>query len=777
MGSLIGETLSHFEILEFIGKGGFGEVYRARDTDLDRTVALKVLPEAVSSNPAGRARFRREARAASRLTHPNVCTIYEFGEQGTRTFIAMELVAGQTLKQRICESPLAPMEALDVAIQIAEGLASAHKMGILHLDIKSANIVLTASGNVKILDFGLARLAASGEHPPLESQTWAVETAAGTVAGTLPYMAPEQLRGREMDPRTDQFGFGVVCFELLSGRLPFSGTTVYETSNATLSQDPPSLASIAPGIPPQLDWIVHRMLAKDPAERFASSDEVCATLKELRLQLASDLLTASGPRPALAHEIVSDSRKGMSNVSRRMPSIAVLAFENLSSDVGNEYFSDGLSEDLTNALAHIPGVRVASRTSAFFFKGKEKDIREIASTLGVETVLEGSVRKSGNRIRVTAQLINAADGYHIWSESYDRTLEDVFALQDEVSRTIAETLEVKLLGPRDRPMLPRHTQNVEAYNLYLQGRYHWNRRYKGGMQAAMRFFEHAKELDPSFALPYSGLADALGVLAFYGYLPPNEAFPKSKAAAEAALRIDNTIAEAHASLAFAKTFYDWDWEGGDRSFATALKLEPNYATAHWWNASAILVRGRPDDSDRELQLAIKAEPLSAIISGGAAFHFYLRRQFDKGLEQAQRSLELDPAFGPSHGFQGWCYLALGDFDAAVAEWLKTAELMQNLALVRGMLGVTYARGGRHLEARRILVELVEQSHLTWTSPYPLALLCAALGETDDAFDWLERAYDGHNNWLPFLRIDPCIDPLRGDPRLDDLIKRVGLPVG
>ena len=366
---MIGETLSHFEIQEFIGKGGFGEVYRARDTELDRPVALKVLPEAVSADPAGRARFRREARAASRLSHPNICTVYEFGEQDARTFIAMELVAGRTLKERISESPLAPKEALDVAIQIAEGLAAAHALGILHLDIKSANIVLTANGTVKILDFGLARLAA-GEHQPLETQTLPTQTAVGTVAGTLPYMAPEQLRGREMDHRTDQFAFGVVCYELLSGRLPFRGTTVYETSNATLSQEPPALDSIAPGLPPEIGWIVHRMLAKDPADRFASSDEVAAALKEVRLQLATEQFTASGSRPALGNEIVTVPRT--SRIARRVPSIAVLAFENLSGDPANEYFSDGLSEDLTNTLAHIPGLRVASRTSAFFFKGKEK---------------------------------------------------------------------------------------------------------------------------------------------------------------------------------------------------------------------------------------------------------------------------------------------------------------------------------------------------------------------------------------------------------------------
>lgn len=773
MGTLIGETLSHFQILEFIGKGGFGEVYRARDTALDRAVALKVLPEDVSTDPERRARFRREARAASRLSHPNVCTIYEFGEQGARTFIAMELVAGPTLKDRIRQFPLATIEAVDASIQIAEGLAAAHAMGILHLDIKSANIVLTAEGKVKILDFGLARVAV-GDHPPLDSQTRPAETG-GTVSGTLHYMAPEQLRGRSVDARTDQFAFGVVCYELLSGRLPFDGATVFEASNATLSHEPAELLSIAPHVPAELAAVVHRMLAKDPASRYRSSEDLLAALRAVRLQMASGEFAAPGTRPALSSDSGREPRLDSSKVGQRVPSIAVLALENLSGDPGNEYLSDGLSEDITNALAHIAGIKVASRTSSFFFKGKGKDIRDIAAALGVETVLEGSVRRSGNRIRVTAQLINAADGYHIWSENYDRQLEDVFALQDEVSRAIAETLEVKLLGRRDQPMRPQLTQNVEAYNLYLQGRYHWNRRYRGGMQAAMRFFQQAKEKDPAFALPYSGLADALAVLAFYGYLPAKDTFPKAKAAAEAALGLAPTLAEAHASRAFIAVFFDWDWDAGDRGFATTFQLDPKYAMGHWWNASNLLVRGKPEESDRALQRALKAEPLSAIISGGAAFHFYFRRQYDKALDQARRSLELDPAFGPSHAFQGWCHLELGNFEAAIDAWRRTAELMENLALVRAMLGVTFARAGRDVEARQILVELVEQSGSAWVSPYPLALLCAALGQKDDAFEWLDRAYEGRNNWLPFLRIDPCIDPLRGDPRLDTLIERVGLP--
>jgi serine/threonine-protein kinase len=779
---MIGETLSHFEILELIGKGGFGEVYRARDTELDRPVALKVLPEAFSTDSERQTRFRREARAASRLSHPNICTIYEFGDDGGRTFIAMELVEGRTLRERIAQSPLGPEEMLDVAIQIAEGLAAAHRLGIVHRDIKSANIVLTPRGQVKILDFGLARVTAHIEQAHVGNmvsmQTEAEPlTAQGAVMGTLLYMAPEQLLGRDVDARTDQFAFGVVCYELLSGRLPFRGATAFEASNATLSSEPPTLASVAPEIPVELSRIVHRMLAKDPAGRFATSEDVLATLQEARQRPTSGHQRASGRSPALkapSREVFLTGPT-MAATARQVPSIAVLAFANLSGDIENEYFSDGLAEDLINALANIPGLNVASRTSSFFFKGKAMDIREIAATLGVQSVLEGSVRKAGNRIRVTAQLIKASDGYHLWSESYDRQLEDVFAIQDEISRTIAETLQVKLLHSQEQRLVQRQTQDVEAYNLYLQGRYHWNRRYRGGMQAAMRFFQQAMAKDPSFALPYSGLADALAVLAFYNYLPPQEGFPKSKAAAARALSIDDTIAEAHSSLAFAKAFYDWDWEEGDREFATALKLAPSYGTARWWYASTLMVRGRFEESDSELQLALAAEPLSAIIVGGASFHYYFRRQYDKALAQARRSLELDPAFGPSHAFLGWCHLELGDFEAAVSEWRRSLELMENMAILQAMLGVTHARFGRVEEARTIRAQLIERSSSGYVSPYHLALVCGALGEINDAFAWLERAYEGRNNWLPFLRIDPSVDCLRGDPRLEDLIRRVGLP--
>jgi serine/threonine-protein kinase len=768
---MVGETLAHFEILEFLGQGGFGQVYRARDTVLDRPVAIKVLPDSLSTDATRRARFRREARAASRLTHPNICTIYEFGQQGARSFIAMELVAGRTLKQRITQAPIQPAEAVDIAIQIGEGLAAAHAMGVLHLDIKSANIALSADDHVKILDFGLARLVGVDEPSPLETLSSSTETMIGTVSGTLPYMAPEQLRSLALDHRTDQFAFGVVCYEMLSGVLPFRGGTIFETASSILNIDPIALPSLAPGVPPEFARLVHQMLEKTPDRRVASTRDVLAALKDVRQQLASGEI-----RGELSSDTGRVSSSGMLRVdTRRVPSIAVLAFENLAADAENDYFSEGLSEDLTNALAHIPGIKVASRTSAFFFKGKRQDIRQIAAALGVETVLEGSVRKSGNRIRVTAQLINAADGYHIWSETYDRQVEDVFAIQDEVSRTIAETLEVKLLGSAQQSLAPRHTKNIEAYKLYLQGRYHWNRRYRGGMQAALRFFQQAADKDPTFALPHSGLADSLAVLGFYNYLPPHEAFPKAKASAEAALRSDDTLAEAHASLAFIKTFFDWDWDGADREFAAALKLEPNYAMTHWWSASSLLVRGRVAESDRELQRALKAEPWSAIISGGAAFHYYLRRDYEQGLAQARRSLELDAAFGPSFAFQGWCLLQLGRLDEAVELWRRSAELMQQLSLVQAMLGVTYARGGRDVEARQILLELIERSRSTWVAPYHVALLCAALGEIDEAFEWLERACEGHNPWLPFIQVDPCMDPLRNDPRLEHLAARVGLP--
>jgi serine/threonine-protein kinase len=604
---------------------------------------------------------------------------------------------------------------------------------------------------------------------------------------------------------------------MLSGRLPFEGATVFETSNAILNADPPPLMSVAPRVPAELARLVDRLLSKEPGGRFETSDELLAELRKVRRpgesaewpisgdaserpsmggaleRLSADAVSGrkiirdasgasdSAPVPPVSR---SGSRRWAASGSGRWtaaagpqgPSIAVLPLASLSSDVENEYFSEGLSEDLINALARIPGLNVASRTSAFFFKDKKMDIREIASILGVETLLEGSVRKVGDRIRVTVQLVNAVDGYHIWSESYDRHLEDIFAIQDDISRTIAETLEVTLLGPRDQPLVRRHTQDIEAYKLYLQGRYHWNRRYRGGMQTAIRCFREAMEKDPAFALPYSGLADSLAILAFYNYLPAQEGFPKAKAAAQAALQIDDTNAEAHGSLGFVTSFYDWDWEAGDAEFVRALELKPDYGTGHWWYASALMVRGRGEDSDRELRLALEAEPLSAIISGGASFHLYFRREYDKGADRARRSLELDPDFGPSHAFLAWNYMELGRYDEALPEWQRAIELLEGLPLVRAMLGINLARSGDEEGAGEILAELTaDEAASRAVYPYHLAILSAALRQKDAAFEWLEYAYETRNNWLAFLRIDPSIDPLRGDPRLDDLIGRVGLP--
>ena len=605
-----------------------------------------------------------------------------------------------------------PLAALDIAIQIAEGLAAAHAMGVLHLDIKSANIVLGADGHVKILDFGLARLVGGDEPPPLETLTLSTETMIGTVSGTLPYMAPEQLRSGALDQRTDQFAFGVVCYELLSGSAAVSRRHRLRDGERDSEHDPIALSSIATGAPPEFARLVHRMFEKNPDRRFASTRDVLAALKDVRQQLASGEL-----RSGLAGDTgrVPSSSATLRTDARRVPSIAVLAFENLAADAEHDYFAEGLSEDLTSALAHIPGFKVASRTSAFFFKGKRQDIREIAAALGVETVLEGSVRKSGNRIRVTSQLINATDGYHIWSETYDRQVEDVFTIQDEVSRTIAETLEVKLLGSPQQPLAPRHTKNIEAYNLYCRVAITGTAATKGACRRPCGSSSRPGRRTPllRFRTRGSPMRWPCSASITICRLMRRSRRPRSRPKR----RCDRRHAYRGARLAgVLKTFFDWDWEGADREFAAALKLEPNYATTHWWFASSLLVRGRAVESDHELQLAFKAEPWSAIISGGAAFHYYFRRDYEQGLAQARRSLELNPAFGPSFAFQGWCRCS---WAGSMRPWScgdgRRAD--EQLSLVRAMLGVTYARSGRDVEARHILLELIEQSRSMWISPY------------------------------------------------------------
>ena len=770
---MIGRTLSNFEILELLGRGGFGEVYKARDRLLGRLVALKVLSEKTASDPEFRERFLHEAQAASSLNHPNICTIHQFGEADGRTFIAMELIEGTTLRKHIRGNPLSKDEAIAIAIQIADGLAAAHAKGIVHRDIKSANVSLTPDQQVKILDFGLAKGGFEGMTAGDSEALTLAATREGALVGTVDYMSPEQLLGKAVDHRSDLFSLGIVCHEMLTGQLPFQGDSVFEKASGILHVNPSSFLRLRDAASTDLVSIVVKLMARRPEDRWQSADEVAARLARLvdSSSATSSGLSRSGIASALAHRRTDESEG---------PSIAVLPFRNMSTDPENEFFSDGLAEELTSDLAKIEGLRVASRTSSFAFKGRSTDVREIGWSLGVRNLIEGSVRRSGDRVRVSVQMINTGDGYQIWTETYDRHLDDVFALQDELTRTIVDNLKVELVGGNKPLGGRRHTDDVDAYNLYLKGRYFWNRRYAEGLQRGMEFFQQAIERDPEFALPYAGLADCYNMMAFYNFIPPRVGFPQGKEAARKALEFDPELAEAHASLGWARSFFDWDWAGAERCFARALEVDPDLGLAHFWRAFLLTAIGRPKESLEAIKTARRLEPLSALINGGTGYLLFFHRSPERAIKEAEMALEMDPTFRAAHTFLGWNNILRGDFEAALEAWQTTLDQMPSLTVAEALVGYCKARLGDIEGARAIETRLVERKELDgqpapYLSPHAMAVLSLGLGEPDRAFEWLERAYEERNNFLCFLAVDPALDEIRDDLRFNDLMRRVGLP--
>jgi serine/threonine-protein kinase len=760
---MIGETLGHFRIVELVGRGGFGEVYKARDTALDRVVALKVIPSAFAGDVERRERFKREARAASALNHPNVCTIYELGEFPGGLYIAMEFVDGVSLRQQLRMARPALDESLRIAAQVAAAMAAAHAQAIVHRDIKPDNVLLTSAGQAKVVDFGLATTTAPVWSKGADDTPTGFMTATGTTVGTLRYMSPEQLLGKPVGFATDLFSFGVLLYEMVSGRLPFAGDSPFEVADAIIHAEPMDLGLLNSEAPVSLQRLIKELLAKRPDDRPPSAESVVARLK----QAAHD---TGVPSDSLAPAVERSGAR--TTVAARVPSIAVLPFADMSRDKENEYFGDGLAEELTSALAGVEGLKVASRTSAFAFKRQERDIREIARLLNVDAVLEGSVRRVGGRVRISAQLVKAADGFHLWAERFDRDMADIFALQDEIAARITEALKGRLISPGSAPVVRRYTDDVEAYNLYLKGRYYWNRRHEGVLQKALECFNQAIARAPDYAPAWSGVADCFNILAFYFYVAPRDGFSKAKAAAERALAIDDSLAEAHSSLGLIHTFFDWAFEDGEREFRKAILLNPRYGTAHFWYAMHEMVLGRADESVASLKLACEAEPLSASFSGAVAFTSYFARRYDEAIEAAQRTLELEPHFGPAHAYLAWAYTDAGRYDLAVGAWGQAVAVLGRIPQIVASFGRCHALAGRSDEALAVLGQLETMRGTRYVSSYHVAGLLAALGRTNEAVGELERAVEERNNWLPFMRVDPAMDPLRDDARFAATVERV-----
>jgi serine/threonine-protein kinase len=818
-----GTKLGRYEIRSKIGAGGMGEVYLAQDTKLDRKVALKILPAEVAAHPDRMRRFVQEAKAASALNHPNIITIYEIDETDSGHFIATEFIDGETLREREANAPLKLTESLDIASQLAAALAAAHAAGIVHRDIKPENVMLRRDGIVKVLDFGLAKLTAptsldsvDGEAPTRPN----VNTDPGMVMGTAVYMSPEQARGLTVDARTDIFSLGIVLYEMVAGRLPFDGSNRNEIMASVLSEEEPQLlARFAREVPAELERIVSKALRKNRDQRYQTTKDLLLDLQSLKQQsdfeaklerstppeTRSGQATVSGASSTLSGEATTTKPITESLATRikhhklsliiamavlivaavglaylfyfarpanAIDSIAVLPLVNTSNDPNAEYLSDGISEALINSLTELRQLRVIARSTAFHYKGKDIDPRQVGRELNVRAVLMGRVRQMGDTLNIQVDLVDATTGAQLWGQEYERKVSDVLSIKQAIAREVTEKLRLRLSGGEERQLTKRDTTNAEAYQLYLRGRYFWNKRTAEGLKKAIEQFQQAIDRDPNYALGYVGLADSFLLLNQYAGIPSSETLPKARAAADRALQIDDSLAEGHASSAY---IYHklWRWGEAEAEFKRAISLNPNYSTAHHWFAIYLAIRQQFDDALKEIKRAQELDPLSPVINTTVAEVYLLKNDPDSAIEECKRVIELDPHFPGAHDDLGSAYLKQRRYQEAMTEFQKAIELSGGSEGLPN-LGYLYAVTGRRSQALRIVKEFEEKHARGETIGLNLAVVYFGLGEKDQAFAWLERDFEQRDASLPFITYISYAEIPRSDPRYADLVRRMGL---
>jgi serine/threonine-protein kinase len=752
--SVIGKTISHYRVLNELGRGGMGVVYRAEDTKLQRLVALKFLSEELSKDANILKSFQREARAASALNHPNICTVYDIDDYDGRLFIVMELLEGQTLKARLAGKPLEATLTAKIGIQIADALDASHARAIVHLDVKPANIFCLVRGQIKLLDFGLAKLL-----QPESSLDATTIASSRHVSGTVPYMAPEQLRAEPPDPRTDIWALGVVLFEMTTGDLPFRGDTTFTLSSAILQA---RISPMSRRVHAGLQRIILKCLTKDPNERYQRAGEVRAALETLEAE----------PRPA-----ASSKPKGTGTKSR-IRSIAVLPLENLSRNPEEEFFADGMTDALITTLAQVKSLRVISRTSVMRYKGERKPLTEIGRELGVEALVEGTVMRSGDRIRIGAQLIHASTDTHLWAKTYSRDLRDVLALQSEVAEAIAQEIEVKLTPQERARFAAARPVDPEAYEAFLKGRYHWARRSPDSLLKAVDCLRRAIGRDPTYALFHAGLADAYRDLGWdlFAVRPPGEVYPNARQAAQRALELDPNCAEAHAALAWITAGYDWNWSVAEREFKLAIDLKPGYGFVHIWYSHFLMAMGRDEESFEESKRALECDPVGITLMMHMGWYYYFMRQNDRAIEQLRKTLELDPNFILARMFLGETYEQMQMFDQAVAEFERTVLISERHPIYLAGLGHAYAKSGDVKSALQLIEELQQLSHTRYVPARGIAEIYIGLNDKDAAFTWLEKAFEQRNGWLIHMDGNPRYDSLRSESRYRDLVRRMNLPL-
>jgi eukaryotic-like serine/threonine-protein kinase len=785
------ETISHYRIIKKLGAGGMGEVYLAEDVKLRRKVAIKLLPAESMADQRAKKRLVREAQTAARLDHPNICAIHEVGEEDSNAFIVMQYVEGETLSRKMLHKPLELKESIDIAAQVAGALAEAHSRGIVHRDLKPQNIMVSSRGQVKVLDFGLAKLAQHRGSVQSTADTQSLLTEPGVIVGTVPYLSPEQVREEKLDGRSDIFSFGAVLYEMVAGRRSFAAESNAATISAILTEEPPPLARYAGYVPPELERIVRKCLEKDRERRYQSAREVLIDLQSLRKTLSTSIpvtgevsrqrrvgvprfaliavavlvLLAAGSYLLIWRQKVAD---------KAIDSIAVLPFANLSTDANAEYLSEGITDALINSLSQLaPKLKVRPTTSVLPYKGRAIDAKAVGRELNVQAVVTGKVMERGDVLSVSAELADARDNSHIWGEQYNRRLSDILAVQEEISREISQNLRLRLSGEEQKRLTKRYTDNTEAYRLYLRGRYHWNKRTSESLKKAIEYFQRAIDLDGNYAAAHAGLADCY-VLGGGVSLPPTAYMPRAKAEAEEALRIDNGLAEAHATLAFIKTHYDWDWLNAEKEFKQAIELNSNYPTAHHWYADYLGASGRQGEAIAETKRAQELDPASPILNSALGGVLLEAGQYDQAIAEFQKAIEIDPDFWLAHLSLGSAYLQTQMYKEALAEFQQAVDLSKGYPQALAMLGYGYAVSGKRDEAQKLLKQLIELSKHRYISSYNIGVIYIGLGDKDRAFEWLDRAYQERSGSLIYLKVRPMFDSLRRDPRFSDLLRRVRL---
>jgi eukaryotic-like serine/threonine-protein kinase len=827
--------LSHYRIVRKIGAGGMGEVYLAEDTKLRRRVALKVLPESIATDKERLRRFEQEAFAASGLNHPNILTIYEFGAENDAHFLASEFVAGETLRERMTREPLDLRETLDVALQVAAALNAAHEAGIVHRDIKPENVMLRDDRLVKVLDFGLAKLVEKKTKPTeSEDETRAmVNTAPGIIMGTAAYMSPEQARGKDADSRSDIWSLGVCLYEMLARRAPFAEETVSDTIAAILKSEPAPLDESAP---PELNRIIRKALQKNRDERYQTIKDFLLDLKNLKkeLEFAEELERSQIPHSTKASNVGTNQtgenatailaaavsthnslpqqtssaeylagefkkpKLGValaslillafvgvgvwffflrsSTPNAPIDSIAVLPFENRSGNADSDYLSEGLAESLIYRLSQLPNLKVSPTSSVFRYKGKETDIQKIGSELAVNAVLSGRILQRGENLTISVELVDVRNNKLLWGEQYQRKMSELLATQREMATEITQKLKLKLSGEGEKGLTKRYTDNNEAYQLYLKGRFHFAKRTKEDMQRSIEYFQQAVRLDPNFALAYSSIAECYNNMSAYPYLSSKDSFPQAKMAAQRALEIDPSLPEAHTALAFYFAVYDWNWAEAEREFKRAIELDPNNSGAHFRYAQLYLAPlGQHDEAITEFKRALELDPLSLVTGANLAEAYMYAGQIDQSLEQARRIYDLEPNFPAGRHNLGLAYITNGMYAEAIALSEKALQTDPTSQQMLRVAGCAYAKQGRRAEAEEIIKRFRDIAKTQYVMAYFVANIYASLGDKEKAFAELEKAYEQRDFSLYRIKVDPLMAPLRDDPRFKDLLRRMNLP--